>query len=88
MSINELSSKGQELVSQLLDPDYLGEIVIKRLKAAEDALQKIAYETGYDPVTGYDLYDTAYELRLFRLKLNNILNTMNDDRGREKDTQE
>lgn len=67
MSIINLSNEGLELVNQFLDPGNLSEQIIL-LENIENSLQDMGYEED-DIKVGYNLYDSAYQAKQLRIKL-------------------
>ena len=67
MRIINLSNEGLELVNQFLDPDNLSEQIIL-LEDIENSLQDMGYQES-DTEKGYNLYDSAYQAKQLRIKL-------------------
>lgn len=67
MRIINASAKAVELVNQFLDPGNLSEQIIL-LENIENSLQDMGYEED-DVNVGYNLYDSAYQAKQLRIKL-------------------
>lgn len=81
MGIINLSSEAVELVNQLCEPSNLEE-KINVLDAAEEQLQKLAYEND-NSQDGYNLYDLAYTLKIFNKDLQKLKTLLEDGKDRD-----
>ena len=81
MSIINLSPEAVELVNQLCEPSNLEE-KINVLDAAEEQLQKLAYEND-NSQDGYNLYDLAYTLKIFNKDLQKLKTLLEDGKDRD-----
>lgn len=81
MSIINLSPEAVELVNQLCEPSNLEE-KINVLDAAEEQLQKLAYEND-NSQDGYNLYDLAYTLKIFNKDLQKLKSLLEDGKDRD-----
>lgn len=81
MGIINLSSEAVELVNQLCEPSNLEE-KINVLDAAEEQLQKLAYEND-NSQDGYNLYDLAYTLKIFNKDLQKLKSLLEDGKDRD-----
>ena len=81
MGIINLSSEAVELVNQLCEPSNL-EDKINVLDAAEEQLQKLAYEND-NSQDGYNLYDLAYTLKIFNKDLQKLKTLLEDGKDRD-----
>ena len=81
MSIINLSPEAVELVNQLCEPCNLEE-KINVLDAAEEQLQKLAYEND-NSQDGYNLYDLAYTLKIFNKDLQKLKSLLEDGKDRD-----
>lgn len=81
MGIINLSSEAVELVNQLCEPSSL-EDKINVLDAAEEQLQKLAYEND-NSQDGYNLYDLAYTLKIFNKDLQKLKSLLEDGKDRD-----
>ena len=80
MRIINLSPEAVELVNQLCEPSNLEE-KINVLDAAEEQLQKLAYEND-NSQDGYNLYDLAYTLKIFNKDLQKLKSLLEDGKDR------
>lgn len=81
MGIINLSSEAVELVNQICEPSNLEE-KINVLDAAEEQLQKLAYEND-NSQDGYNLYDLAYTLKIFNKDLQKLKTLLEDGKDRD-----
>lgn len=81
MSIINLSPEAVELVNQICEPSNLEE-KINVLDAAEEQLQKLAYEND-NSQDGYNLYDLAYTLKIFNKDLQKLKTLLEDGKDRD-----
>jgi len=81
MGIINLSPEAVELVNQLCEPSNLEE-KINVLDAAEEQLQKLAYEND-NSQDGYNLYDLAYTLKIFNKDLQKLKTLLEDGKDRD-----
>ena len=81
MSIINLSPEAVELVNQLCEPSNVEE-KIKVVDAAEEQLQKVAYEND-NSQDGYNLYDLAYTLKIFNKDLQKLKTLLEDGKDRD-----
>ncbi|MBR2290792.1 MAG: hypothetical protein IJ868_00560 [Prevotella sp.] len=80
MGIINLCPEAVELVNQLCEPGNLEDTIIT-LEAAEDSLQKQAYDYDSEAIS---LYTVAYQLKLFKKDLIRLKTLLENGREDEK----
>lgn len=76
-----LSPEAVEKLNQLCEPSNLEE-KINVLDAAEEQLQQLAFENE-NPQDGYNLYDLAYTLKIFKKDLHKLKTLLEDGKDRD-----
>lgn len=78
-----MSPEAVALVNQLCSPGILGER-IEVLEEAEEKLQGMAYDQS-EPEHGYELYETAYTLKLYKNELKKLKSILEHDEEKGND---